>query len=136
MARYARPDPRPRDRVAEGELVRRVAAVGRSLARAQQSTEGTVKRAYRELAEAGAIVLEPRRVARVSASGPLAARALLREGAVFRLAGSDDPALSVLIADVPEAIEAVGAAGQLPRADGAVVRSRRRGVDASAPPQR
>src|SRR5689334_25343344 len=74
----------------------------REIAAAEQTTATTVARAYRELADAGAIVVEPRRAARVSPGGELAARALLREGAVFRLAGSDDPALSMLLAELPD----------------------------------
>ena len=142
MARYHDLTLELANRIAEGELVPGASLPSvRSLARAERSTEGTIKRAYRELAEAGAIVLEPRRVARVSASGPLAARALLREGAVFRLAGSDDPALSVLIANVPEAIEAIGAAGSYRgltalwsgRADGASMHLRHRSGEYNAP---
>jgi molybdate-binding protein len=129
-------------RVAEGKLVPGASLPSvRSLARARHSTEGTVKRALRELAEAGVIVLEPRRVGRVSAKGVLAARALLREGAIFRLAGSDDPALSVLVADVPEAIEPVGTAGSYRgltalwsgRADGASLHLRHRSGEYNAP---
>src|SRR3954471_23853561 len=79
----------------------------RELAASEKTTASTVARSYRELADGGAIVVEPRRAARVSAGGALAARAILRQGATFRLAGSDDPALSLLIADVPEAIAPV-----------------------------
>jgi molybdate-binding protein len=99
-------------RIAEGDLAPGVALPSvRELAAAEKTTASTVARSYRELADGGAIVVEARRAARVSAGGALAARAILRQGAMFRLAGSDDPALSLLIADVREAVAPVGASG-------------------------
>jgi molybdate-binding protein len=128
--------------VAEGDLAPGASLPSvRALAVAEGTTATTVTRAFRELATAGVIVVEPRRTARVTAGGVLAARALLREGALFRLAGSDDPALSALIADVPEAIQAVGAAGSYRglsalwsgRADGASLHLRHRSGEYNAP---
>jgi molybdate-binding protein len=99
-------------RIADGDLAPGVALPSvRELAAAEKTTASTVARSYRELADGGAIVVEARRAARVSAGGALAARAILRQGAMFRLAGSDDPALSLLIADVREAVAPVGASG-------------------------
>jgi putative molybdopterin biosynthesis protein len=77
----------------------------------------------------------------VSARGTLAARSLLRDGAPFRLAGSDDPALSRLIADVPDAVVPVGASGSYrglaalwsEHADGACLHLRHRDGEYNAP---
>src|SRR5919107_2766579 len=99
MARYHDLTADLATRIAEGNLVPGAALPSvRELAAREKTTASTVARAYRELAEGGAIVIEARRAARVSAGGVLAARAILRHGALFRLAGSDDPALSRLIA--------------------------------------
>jgi molybdate-binding protein len=129
-------------RIAEGEFA---AGAGlpsvRELAAAEGTTAATVRRAYRELADAGAIAVEPRRAARVSAHGALAARSLLRGRDPFRLAGSDDPALSLLIAAVPDAVAAVGASGSYRglaglwsgRADGAALHLRHRSGEYNAP---
>jgi molybdate-binding protein len=112
MARYHDLTTKLAARIAGGELVPGAALPSvRELAALEGTTATTVARAYRELADAGAIVVEPRRAARVSPGGELAARALMREGALFRLAGSDDPALSMLVAGHPEAIVPVGASG-------------------------
>jgi putative molybdopterin biosynthesis protein len=112
MARYHDLTAKLAARIADGNLTPGVALPSvRDLAAAEQTTASTVARSYRELADSGAIVVEPRRAARVSAGGALAARAILRQGAMFRLAGSDDPALSLLIADVQEAVAPVGASG-------------------------
>jgi molybdate-binding protein len=135
MARYLDLTAKLATRIAEGELVGGAALPSvRELAAAEDTTATTVARAYHELADAGAIVIEPRRTARVSARGALAARSLLRDDAPFRLAGSDDPALSMLIADVPHAIVPVGASGSYRglaalwarRADGACLHLRHR----------
>src|SRR5919202_4258076 len=129
-------------RIADGDLVPGGSLPSiRELAAAERTTATTVARAYRELADAGAIVVEPRRAARVSPGGELAARALLREGAVFRLAGSDDPALSMLVAELREAVTAVGASGSYRglaalwsgRADGASLHLRHRSGEYNVP---
>jgi molybdate-binding protein len=129
-------------RIAEGELAPGASLPSvRELAGAEQTTATTVARAYRELADAGAILVEPRRAARVSPGGELAARALLREGAVFRLAGSDDPALSMLLAARPDALAPVGASGSYRglaalwsgAADGAALHLRHRSGEYNAP---
>jgi molybdate-binding protein len=113
----------------------------RELAAAEDTTAATVSRAYRELADAGAISLQPRRAARVTAGGALAARGVLRGTAPFRLAGSDDPALSLLMAGVADAIAPVGASGSYRglaalwsgRADGAALHLRHRDGEYNAP---
>src|SRR3954451_13975577 len=129
-------------RIVDGELVPGASLPSiRELAASERTTATTVARAYRELADAGAIVVEPRRAARVRPGGELAARALLREGAVFRLAGSDDPALSLLVAALPHALAPVGASGSYRglgalwsgRADGASLHLRHRSGEYNAP---
>ena len=112
MARYLELTTKIAARIADLELAPGAALPSvRELAAAERTTASTVTRAYHALADAGTIVVEPRRSARVSAGGALAARSLLRGGAPFRLAGSDDPVLSMLIADAPEGIVRVGASG-------------------------
>jgi molybdate-binding protein len=113
----------------------------RELAAAEGTTAATVSRAYHELAEAGVVALRPRRAARVTARGALAARGVLRGTAPFRLAGSDDPALSVLMAGVADAVAPVGASGSYRglaalwsgRADGAALHLRHRSGEYNAP---
>jgi molybdate-binding protein len=85
----------------------------RDLAIARATTAATTSRAYRHLAEYGVVRLEPRRRARVSPDGPAAARRLLGGTSVFRLAGSDDPALSLLLRHLGDRISVVPARGSL-----------------------
>jgi molybdate-binding protein len=142
MARYLDLTAALATRIADGELTPGAALPSvRRLAAAEGTTATTVSRAYRELADAGAVAVEPRRAARVTATGPLAARALLRGGAPFRLAGSDDPALSLLVSGVADAVVAVGAAGSYRglaalwsgAADGAALHLRHRSGEYNAP---
>jgi len=129
-------------RIAEGDIAAGSTLPSvREIAAAEGTTATTVSRAYRELAEAGVIVVEPRRTARVAAGGALAARSVLRGGARFLLAGSDDPALSLLVAHVPHAVETVGASGSYRglaalwsgRADGASLHLRHRSGEYNTP---
>jgi molybdate-binding protein len=129
-------------RIADGELAAGAPLPSvRDLAAAEGTTAGTVTRAYRELANAGVIVTEPRRTGRVAPHGAIAARALLRGGETFRLAGSDDPALSLLIGGVDGAITFVGSSGSYRgltaiwsgRADGAAVHLRHRSGEYNTP---
>jgi molybdate-binding protein len=83
----------------------------RRLAADEGSSPTTVQRAYAALARSGVVVLAERRGARVAPGGELAARRLLRAGAAFRLAGSDDPALALLLARAGDEIVMVGASG-------------------------
>ena len=69
----------------------------RVLAAERGTTPSTVSRAYRRLAQAGVIVLGERRRATVAADGEFAAKRLLGSERPFRLAGSDDPALDVVL---------------------------------------
>ena len=142
MPRYVELTAKLAHRIAGGEL-----AAGsplpsvRDLAAAEATTASTVTRAYRELAEAGVIVVTPRRSARVAPHGDVAARSLLRGGERFRLAGSDDPALSLLMARMPEAVAPVGASGSYRglvalwsgQADGASIHLRHRDGEYNAP---
>jgi molybdate-binding protein len=82
----------------------------RDLAQARGVTAATASRAYRHLAEHAVIRLQSRRRARVSPDGPVAARRLLGGALVFRLAGSDDPALNLLLRHIgaPVAVVAMG----------------------------
>lgn len=61
------------------------------------ATASTISRAYGHLAEAGVLVVESRRRARVAPEGYLAALRLQQGERIFRLAGSDDPALQILL---------------------------------------
>lgn len=85
----------------------------RDLATARGTTTATASRAYRYLAEHGVITLEPRRRARVSHDGPAAARRLLGGPRAFRLAGSDDPAMSLLVRHLGDRVSVVPARGSL-----------------------
>lgn len=130
------------ERIAEGDLAVGAALPSiRELAARESLAPTTVRRAYQELADAGAIVVEPRRSAKVAAGGPVAARSILRGAPAFRLAGSDDPALSLLEAGLRDAIVPVGSAGSYrglsalwsSRADGAALHLRHRSGEYNAP---
>jgi molybdate-binding protein len=82
-------------------------------ATATATTPATASRAYRHLAEHGVIVLEPRRRARVSPGGPAAARRLLGGTSVFRLAGSDDPAMDLVLRHLGDRVSMVPSRGSL-----------------------
>jgi putative molybdopterin biosynthesis protein len=69
----------------------------RDLGREWATTASTASRAQRALAAAGLIELAERRRARVAPDGVLAARQFLHGDAVLRLAGSDDPALDLVV---------------------------------------
>jgi molybdate-binding protein len=83
----------------------------RGYARELGATSSTIVRAYRHLADAGVITLADRRRARVATDGPLAAARLLEADRVFRLAGSDDPALQLLLVHAGPAVVPVGTRG-------------------------
>jgi molybdate-binding protein len=76
----------------------------RDLAQARATTVATASRAYRHLAEHAVIRQEPRRRAWVSPDGPIAAQRLLEGPPPFRLAGSDDPALNILLRHLGEPV--------------------------------
>ena len=119
------------ERIADGRLEPGSALPSlRETATSARTTPTTVRRAYRELADAGAIVLEPRRTAKVAAGGVLAARSMLRGAPAFRLAGS-----------TPETILGVESAGSYRglsalwsgRADGTALHLRHRSGEYNAP---
>lgn len=117
-------------RVSAGRLAPGTELPGvRELAQEWSTTASTVSRAQRRLAEAGVLVVTERRRARVAANGPLAARQFLHAESHLRLAGSDDPALAVVLRQVPDRIRLVPAGGSSAglsavregRADGATI---------------
>jgi len=85
----------------------------RAVATDRSTTAATASRAYRYLAEQGVLRLEPRRRARVSPDGQVAARRMLGGASVFRLAGSDDPAMNLVVRHLGDRISMVPARGSL-----------------------
>ncbi len=75
------------------------------------ATSSTIVRAYRHLADADVITVADRRRARVAQDGALAAARFLDADRVFRLAGSDDPALQILLDCTAPAVVPVGSRG-------------------------
>jgi molybdate-binding protein len=75
------------------------------------ATPATIARAYRYLADGGVISIGDRRRARVATDAPIAAARLLEADRVFRLAGSDDPALQLVLDHVGPAVVPVGTRG-------------------------
>src|SRR4029079_365584 len=84
----------------------------RELGRQWSTTASTASRAQRALAEAGLIELAGRRRALVPADAPLAARHFLHGHVVLRLAGSDDPALNLVVRGLGRSVEPVPADGR------------------------
>jgi molybdate-binding protein len=76
----------------------------RVLAAQQGVTPSTAARAYAHLERAGVLSGEPRRRTRVAREGYIAALRLLHGEQVFRLAGSDDPALQIVVGAVPRGV--------------------------------
>ncbi|MEX5636428.1 substrate-binding domain-containing protein [Parafrankia sp. FMc2] len=122
-------------RVRSGELSAGVELPGvREYARALGTTSTTVVRAYRYLADSAVITMADRRRARVAGEGAIAAARMLEPERVFRLAGSDDPALRVLLDRLSAAVVLVGARGSFHglravargEADGGVIHLRHR----------
>jgi molybdate-binding protein len=83
----------------------------REYAHKQRTTTSTIGRAYRYLADNAVITLADRRRARVATDGVIAAARLLEADRVFRLAGSDDPALQIVLNHVGPAVVPVGTRG-------------------------
>jgi molybdate-binding protein len=79
----------------------------RALAVEAGCAPGTVSRAYGALRGAGVIATRDRARARVADDGALRARSWLGGGGRLRLAGSDDPALDVLLRAAGESVELV-----------------------------
>jgi molybdate-binding protein len=76
-----------------------------------KTTGSTIGRAYRYLADAGAIEVADRRRSRVAAGGGAAARRLLGGHPALRLAGSDDPGLDIVLRHSGASVVTVGARG-------------------------
>jgi molybdate-binding protein len=112
MARYLQVSIDVAESIASGKL-----AAGdelpsiRQAARRYDTTATTVGRAYRHLADASVIDVSDRRRSRVAPGGEVAARRLLSGPAVLRLAGSDDPALDIVLRNTGGSVAAVGARG-------------------------
>jgi molybdate-binding protein len=112
MTRYLEVSADIARRVASGELpVGSELPSVRVLADERGTTASTIGRAYRHLAEARVISLGDRRRASVAPDGVLAARRLLGTQQVFRLAGSDDPALYLVLRRVGRSVVAAGTRG-------------------------
>jgi putative molybdopterin biosynthesis protein len=113
----------------------------REHARKQHPTTSTIGRAYRYLADGAVITLADRRRARVATDGAIAAARLLEADRVFRLAGSDDPALQIVLAHVGPAVVSVGNRGSFQglralargTADGAAIHLRHHSGTHNAP---
>jgi molybdate-binding protein len=98
MTRYREIGEELARRVLTGDLVPGDELPGiRELGRQWSTTASTASRAQRALAEAGLIELAGRRRAVVAADAPFAARRFLHGHVVLRLAGSDDPALDLVL---------------------------------------
>jgi putative molybdopterin biosynthesis protein len=117
-------------RIGAGELAEGAELPGvRELAQRFGTTASTIGRAVRALADAGVIVTADRRRTRVAPGGAVAARRFLHGERVFRLAGSDDPALDVVLRGLGRAVRSIGTEGSFGglravrqgRADGAAV---------------
>ncbi|MHA6619100.1 substrate-binding domain-containing protein [Pseudonocardia sp. DLS-67] len=83
----------------------------REMAHRFDTTASTIGRAVRTLADAGVIVTADRRRSRIAAGGAIAARRFLHGEQVFRLAGSDDPALDVVLHGLGRAVRSIGTEG-------------------------
>ena len=112
MARYLEIGTEIAHRVRSGELPAgtELPAI-RETARQHATTSSTIGRAYRYLADGGVITLADRRRAKVATDGAIAAARLLEADRVFRLAGSDDPALQIMIDHAAPAVVPVGNRG-------------------------
>lgn len=105
------------------------------------ATASTISRAYGHLAEAGVLVVEARRRARVAPEGYLAALRLQQGERIFRLAGSDDPALQILLGSAGRTVVLTTSRGSFGGlralaagdADGAAIHLRHQSGDYNAP---
>ncbi len=130
MARYTQIADDLARRVRSGEITAGDELPGvREYARTPGTTSSTVVRAYRYLADAGVITMADRRRARVAGEGAIAAARLLEPERVYRLAGSDDPALGVLLDRLGAAVVPVGARGSFQETVEHTMEGRRPGGD-------
>jgi len=112
MTRYREIGEELARRVLAGDLVPGDELPGiRELGRQWSTAASTASRAQRALAEAGLIELADRRRARVAADALFAARRFLHGHVVLRLAGSDDPALDLVVRGVGRSVVPVPAEG-------------------------
>jgi len=138
MATYRAIAERLLERIASGELAAGAALPSvRIAAREHGASPATVGRAYAQLARAGVIDAAPRRVARVARDGAIRAHRMCSGGHALRLAGSDDPLLDRIAADV-DRVGAPGSFGGLSalwqqRADAATLHLRHRDGAYNAP---
>ncbi|OZM80288.1 substrate-binding domain-containing protein [Pseudonocardia sp. MH-G8] len=99
-------------RIGAGDLAEGAELPGvRELAQRFGTTASTIGRSVRTLADAGVIVTADRRRTRVAPDGVVAARRFLHAERVFRLAGSDDPALDVVGRRLGRGLRSVGTEG-------------------------
>lgn len=142
MARYLDVGTEIAQRVRSGELApgAELPAV-RGSASSYRTTSTTIARAYRYLADGGVITLADRRRARVATGGAIAAARLLDPERVFRLAGSDDPALQLVLDRIGSTVVPVGTRGSFQglralargAADGAAIHIRHLSGEYNAP---
>jgi molybdate-binding protein len=142
LTRYLRLGMKIAERVRSGQLRPGVELPSvRVCAQEHGTTASTTRRAYQYLAEGGVITLAPRRRARIAPDGKIAAARLLDAERVFRLAGSDDPALQILLARAGPTVVLVKTRGSFQglralgrsEADGAAIHLRHHGGVYNAP---
>lgn len=130
MAGYIEISDRIARRVANGELAPGTELPSvRQFAASEGVTASTIARAYQRLAGANIVHTGDRRRTRVSENGASQAQALLADHRPFRLAGSDDPALDILLSRCGDTIDSVERGGSFSglravwqgRADGAAI---------------
>lgn len=135
MARYVEIATEIAEQVRSGRLRAGATLPGvRDAATAFRTTASTIARAHRLLADAGVVTLADRRRARITPAGARAAAHLLDPARPFRLAGSDDPALQIVLDHTDPAVVPVGSRGSFPGlralsrgdADGAAIHLRHR----------
>lgn len=113
----------------------------RVLAAQMGVTASTAARAYTHLEQAGVLRVEPRKRTRVAPEGYVAALRLLHGERTFRLAGSDDPALRIVLNAVARGVVLTPARGSFPalralvagEADGAAIHLRHHNGEYNAP---
>ncbi|MFC0111670.1 substrate-binding domain-containing protein [Kibdelosporangium aridum] len=142
MARYIEIASQLAQRVRSGDLPPGASLPAvRAYAAELGATSSTIVRAYRHLAHAGVVIVADRRRARVATDGVIAAARFLEADRVFRLAGSDDPALQLLLDHTTPSVTPVGTRGSFQAlralarsaADGAAIHLRHRDGDYNAP---
>jgi DNA-binding transcriptional MocR family regulator len=85
----------------------------RVAAKSAATNPAMIARAYHYLAQHGVVAQDDRRRSRIAPDAVSAAHQLL-DGRAFRLAGSDDPALQIVVAHLDAQIHIVGTRGSFP----------------------